>query len=77
MKLEDFTKVNRNLYKDADGKYFRLFATGETPNRCWLINPAMRELLDIDIATGKDIYGGTSTFPDVCGTVSICNEWEL
>lgn len=54
--ISEFEKVGQNLYK-KDKIYFRLFATSVTPNRCWLVNPTMVELIDIDIATSKDIYG--------------------
>lgn len=46
----------RNLYKH-NGLYFRLFAKGITPNGCWLIGPYMQQLIDIDTATGEDVYG--------------------
>jgi len=63
-----FQKVRRNLYKTGAG-YWRLFAKGITPNNCWLIAPKMVELSDIDIASGKDIYGKAEVDFDVCGTV--------
>jgi hypothetical protein len=46
----------RNLYKH-NGLYFRLFAKGITPNGCWLVAPYMLQLIDIDAATGEDVYG--------------------
>lgn len=49
-------RVNTNLYK-KDGKYYRLFGSGVTPNGCWVINPKFIELKDIEVATGKDVYG--------------------
>jgi len=55
MLLTKFEKVGRNLWK-YDGHYFRLFGNGMTPNHCWLAAPEMRELVDIDIASGRDIY---------------------
>ena len=54
--INDFERTNRNFYK-ANGKSYRLFAQGVTPNGCWLINAKMVELVDIDVATGKDVYG--------------------
>jgi hypothetical protein len=50
-------KVGQNLWKRGDGKYFRLFATGRLANMRHLINPEMRELVEIDAATGSDVYG--------------------
>ena len=55
-KYSDFERVNDNLWKN-NGHRYRLTARGVTPNSCWLINAVMVELIDIDIATGKDIYG--------------------
>ncbi len=58
-------QVGRNLWKREDGKYFRLFATGRTYNMRHLINPEMRELVEIDAATGSDVYGNEySSFSD-------------
>jgi len=64
----DLEKIGANLWKH-DNKYYRLFASGITPNGCWLINPIMRELRDIDIATGKDVLGDNIIEFDVTGTV--------
>lgn len=58
----------QNLYKFGP-TYYRLFAHSVSPNGCWLINPVMQELIDIDTATGKDVYGGTKIILDSCGTV--------
>lgn len=49
---------------------YRLFGTGVTPNGCWVVNPEMRELADIDVATGKDVYGSDVLEFDCCGTVN-------
>lgn len=49
-------QVGRNLYK-YEGKYYRMFGMGITDNYCWIINPYMQELKDINVVTGKDIYG--------------------
>jgi hypothetical protein len=58
------------LYRRG-GIYYRLTASGITPNGCWLINPQLIELIDIDIATGTDIYGSEIIgFGGVTGTVS-------
>ena len=53
--IKGFEQVGRNLYK-FDGHYFRLFGKGITPNGCWLAGAEMRQLLDIDTATGNDIF---------------------
>ena len=67
---------HRNLYM-LDGKYYRLFARGVTPNGCWLIAPVLRELENIDIATGKDVYGAGYIEFDVTGTVPAQYEYEF
>ena len=53
-KLEEFERAGRNLWKaiKSDGSvpcgtYFRLSC----------VAPVMLELIDIDVATGRDIYG--------------------
>ena len=67
--INDIEHVNRNLWR-KDGKYYRLFAYGVTPNGCWLIAPIMRELLDIGVASGTDVLGDdTLVFDGVTGTV--------
>lgn len=73
--IVSFNKVEQvrvNLWK-YDGKYFRLFGKGITPNGCWIINPEMREVIDINTATGTDEYGITVLRPD--STVSSCHEF--
>lgn len=72
--INDIERINRNLYK-SEGKYYRLFARGITPNDCWLIAPVMRELIDIDVATGKDVFGMGQIEFDVTGTVSAYSEF--
>jgi len=72
--MNDFERVNRNLYK-KDKKYFRLFGHGITPNNCWIIAPKMIELVDIDIASGNDVYGDTVIEFDCVGTVSAYYEY--
>jgi hypothetical protein len=70
--INDVRNLGRNLWQrnGIHGVYYRLFASGVTPNGCWLINPVMRELLDIDVASGKDVYGpNTLEFDGVTGTV--------
>jgi len=67
VKFTEFEKINNNLYRYGCSMY-RLFACGITPNECWLINPEMRELLDINAATGDDIYGTDCFFLET-GTV--------
>ena len=75
----EFEQVGRNLWKydrDGEGKvsYFRLFGKGITPNRCWLAGAYMRELVDIDIPTGKDIFSNWIQDLEL-GTVTIYNEY--
>jgi len=57
--IGEFTSVDscRNLYR-IGAKYYKLFANGKTPNDCWLINPAMHGLSDIDVATASPIWNG-------------------
>jgi len=57
--MKNYTQIdNLNLYKNKiDGRYYQLTSVGVTPNGCWLINPTMREIVDIDIATGVYVYG--------------------
>jgi hypothetical protein len=80
MNYNEFIQVNKNLYqiefsKITDYRYFRLFGTGITDNGCWIINPKMVELKDIDIPTGKDVYGTEIIINDVIGTVSAYKEY--
>ncbi len=75
MEYNAFTQIGTNLYKIGfnqfeDKRYFRLFGTGITPNGCWIINPKMVELKDIDIASGQDVYGTEIIFDNITGTVS-------
>lgn len=72
--INEFEKVHRNLWK-AGGSYYRLFAIGITPNGCWLINPKMRLLQDIDIASSNDIYGASIAIDNITGTVSASHEF--
>ena len=66
-----------NLYK-IENKYYRLFARGTTPNNCWLIAPELRELLDIDVATGKDVFGShIIPFRDVTGTCGAYHQYII
>jgi hypothetical protein len=74
--INDITneQVGRNLYK-FEGKFYRLFGKGVTPNGCWIIAPEMRELKDINVATGKDVYGeDVLQFDGVTGTVGAPRE---
>jgi hypothetical protein len=75
MDYNEFAKVGTNLYK-ANGDYYRLFGTGITDNGCWIINPKMVELKDIDIVTGNDIYGTEIKINDITGTVSASREYR-
>lgn len=73
--INDMTKIHKNLWK-LDNQYFRMFGHGITPNGCWIINPISRELIDIDIATGNDVYGlAELEFGGIVGTVSSSNEF--
>jgi len=74
MKFTDFEKTARNLYK-MGGRYYRLHGTGITPNGCWVINPVMVELKDIDIATGNDVYGERIVIDNIAGTVNHGHEY--
>lgn len=56
--INDFRQTGRNTYS-KDGKLYRLFGRGITPNGCWVICPAMKHVEDINVATGKDVYGET------------------
>jgi hypothetical protein len=75
--FQDYEKVHKNLYRAPQGtsKYYRLFAHGLTPNRCWLVAPVLRHLVDIDTATGKDVFGDTEITFDYVGTVPSWNAY--
>lgn len=66
--INEFEQIRRNFWR-KDEKSYRLFAYGITPNGCWLISPEMREIVDIDIATGNDIYGEDIIEFEYIGTV--------
>lgn len=66
--FREFEQINRNLWK-RNGTYYRLYSVGVTPNGCWLIAPKMVELADIDISTGKDVYGAQAVHFSVAGDV--------
>ncbi|MGD9212417.1 MAG: hypothetical protein PVI90_16670 [Desulfobacteraceae bacterium] len=75
VEIVEMEQIASNLYK-KDGKYYRLYAQGITPNGCWLISPEMRQLIDIDNTTGKDICGfDVIKASDITGTVSAQNEY--
>ena len=74
MDFNEFEQRGTNLYK-MNKTYYRLFGTDITPNGCWVINPKMVELKDIDIPTGKDVYGTEIIINDVIGTVSAYKEY--
>ena len=74
MRFIDFNKINRNLYR-LGNKYYRLYGTGITDNGCWVINPIMRELIDINIASGLDIIGTEIKIDNICGTVNAGHEF--
>jgi hypothetical protein len=77
MNFNQFEQTGHNLYKWGDNtvRYFRLFGTGITDNGCWIINPKMVGLKDINIKTGKDVYGAEIKMHDVTGTVSATKEY--
>jgi len=65
--INDLEKIGGNLYRR--GKYYyRLFGKSITPNGCWVIAPEIRELLDIDISTGRDVYGRRTL--EICGGIT-------
>ncbi len=66
---EKMERISRNLYK-KDGKLFRLF--GKSVVNHWILAPVFKELVDINIATGKDIYGKEEIALSVTGGVSHC-----
>lgn len=74
----EFITKGKNLYQDrTNNKYYRLFGTGISPNACWIVNPVMIELADIDVATGRDILGEHIIRFDICGTVPGNLEYKL
>ncbi len=74
MDYEEFKRVWTNFYK-VNNRSYRLFGTGITDNGCWVINPKMVELKDIDIASGNDIYGHEIKISDIIGTVPASREY--
>ena len=73
--INDLEHRGRNLWT-YEGRYYRMYANGITPNNCWLIAPELRELVDIDVATGDDVYGpGRLEFDGVTGTVPSAFEY--
>jgi hypothetical protein len=74
MNYNEFEKVRNNFYR-ANNKSYRLFGTGITDNGCWVINPKMVEIEDIDIATGNDVYGEEIKINDITGTVAAQNPY--
>jgi len=80
MNYNEFEQIRANLYQIefsdiTDNRYFRLFGSGITPNGCWIINPKMVELKDIDIASGGDVYGAEIKIHDITGTVPAYKEY--
>jgi hypothetical protein len=71
--IRGYEQVGNNLYK-YDGHYFRLFGFGITPNDCWLAGAQMRQLVDIDTATGNDVYSNWIQELEL-GTVRIYSEY--
>ncbi len=71
--LENYTRRGNTLY-ERDGKYYRLHATGRTPNGCWLTNPVLVGLSDIVVDTGRDVITGEVVHLDY-GTVSSGNDF--
>lgn len=71
--LQNYRKHNRTLYQYGE-KYYRLHATGRTPNGCWLANPILVGLSDIDVADGRDVITGEVIHLDY-GTASASNDY--
>lgn len=71
VKFHHFERVNNNLYK-YNKKYFKLFGTNTSSNHCWIENAIMVELIDLDTATGKFVFGTTFSRMGVyCGGGSV------
>lgn len=66
--INDFKQVGKNSYT-TNNKLYRLFGRGTTPNGCWVICPIMKQVEDINITTGEDIYGETIELGSI-GTVT-------
>ena len=66
--IANISRLGLNLYRHS-GIYYRLFGKGITPNGCWIIAPYLKELKDINVATGNDVYGTAVIEFDVIGTV--------
>lgn len=43
-------------------KYYRLHASGITANGCWLVNPKMVQITDINVSTGLDVTNGVQIY---------------
>ena len=72
--FHDFKMVGRNLYFRY-GIYYKLHGTGITPNGCWVINPKMVELVDVDVPTGQEVWGQEIVIHDIAGTVPAQREY--
>jgi len=52
-----FEQKGRSLYLSLHQVgYYRLFSKGITDNGCWHYGCYLQRVIDIDAATGKDIY---------------------
>jgi len=71
--INGYERKGNNLYK-KNGKYYRLFGKGITPNACWIVSPKMVELTDIEISTGNDVYG-KEIVDFLCTTISAPREY--
>lgn len=72
--IETFEKRGKNLWA-RNGSYYRLHGHAITPNGCWIASPYMRELKDIDLASGEDVWGNHTIQFEACGTVPSYNEF--
>lgn len=57
MVINEFTQERANFWSHSNGRNYRLFGAGITPNGCWRLHPCFREIVDYDVATGETIYG--------------------
>lgn len=71
-RIDDYRRCGQTLYQNvATGTYYRLVAYGVSPNGCWLIDPRLYELLDINAGSGDDVYGPGVVNFEYCGTISV------
>lgn len=73
IKFDEVEKINRNLYI-YNKHYYKLFASGVTPNGCWVVNALLREIIDIESESGTDVFGSSMILFGE-GEVSSSNEF--